>query len=302
MNIHCPICDNQASIKTIGNYRYTSALFRDTLRMECMECRAVFVHPMPSLQQLNDYYSHVWLIDNNVVSTTSESEFLYRLQADERIAYLKRHITLKPDLKVLDIGSGYGCLYDAFKQNVSERIEFHATDPSKLNQERLKSKHIKTFSSLNDIHHETYDIITLCFVLEHISTPISFLKKVRSYLKKDGYMFIDVPERDDIFKKNYEPHVFFYSQKSLKNLFDKVNLSLVHCTGYGLKQEEARQLFSTNEHNTIRMKPIMRKLKSIVSKIKNESLEHKQRKNLYDTYQLDQEGDNRWWVRCIVQP
>ena len=82
----------------------------------------------------------------------------------------------------------------------------------------------------------TFDFITMIFVLEHIADPVSFLKYLKKFLKPKGRFIILIPNVNDallnfynipVFKEFYYcmEHLFYYSPQTIQNLFEKVGLN-----------------------------------------------------------------------------
>lgn len=249
---------------------------------------------MPTLHDLDVYYKTIW-------TTVDDAATVYQIQADERVHYLKRHLNLPANAKILDVGSGHGLLYDAFLKNGFPKASFYATDPSPENLERLKKRGIQGFSDIKDIGNQQFDLVTICYVLEHVPNPVSFLTSIISYVKQGGYVFIDLPERDDTFKSFLEPHVVVFSEKSLLALAKKINLSVIHHTGYGPQ----RKLLIT-EQNRNRLFKYLDDLKykfelrlySTFFPLKTDDI---QKNRLFETFHFDEEGFDRWWIRSVMK-
>jgi 2-polyprenyl-3-methyl-5-hydroxy-6-metoxy-1,4-benzoquinol methylase len=68
-----------------------------------------------------------------------------------------------------------------------------------------------------------YDVITFNKVLEHVEQPIEMLKKAKSFLNKNGFIYVEVPdgemaamegkEREEFFIDHI--HVFSFTSLSL---------------------------------------------------------------------------------------
>jgi len=61
-----------------------------------------------------------------------------------------------------------------------------------------------------------FDVITLFHVLEHIKNPVKTLADLRTYLKADGTLIVEIPNADDFLlqiNKNYKD--FFWQRASL---------------------------------------------------------------------------------------
>jgi 2-polyprenyl-3-methyl-5-hydroxy-6-metoxy-1,4-benzoquinol methylase len=200
MQLFCPACENKIDAKLVSGYNYKHELFKNKKLYQCRVCGLIFVQPMPTFDELDFYYKNVWLKVEGAVPESKEAELVYQIQAEERVQYLSRHIKIPENVQILDIGSGYGYLYEAFQGKMREGIDFYATDPNQKNLKRLQEKGIRAFADIAEIKNRSFDLITLCSVLEHIPNPFSYLKMVLAYLKNDGCLFIDLPERDDTIK------------------------------------------------------------------------------------------------------
>ena len=82
----------------------------------------------------------------------------------------------------------------------------------------------------------TFDYITLVFVLEHISEPITFLKHLKTFLKPGGKILVVVPNIRDPLVSFYDipefrsfyyciEHLFYFNKNSISLLFEKAGLS-----------------------------------------------------------------------------
>lgn len=279
----CPVCSSSEGIRGMGQYKNKNAEFEGKQLLKCAACGVIFIYPMPSKEELDNYYRTTWLGEGSVMSVSPDSETVYGIQAVERAKYLDRKIGLRAGMKVLDIGSGYGMLIEALEKFGVSRDSFTATDPSPKNIERLRNRNIRAFPDIKDVQEKDFDVACACFVLEHVPDPLGFLGSIRGRVREGGYLFIDIPERDDTFKEVLEPHVFVYTKDSLKNTLERSGFKVLHMTGYGIKRSDIK---------TGLFKKIVRKIKGIFSSKKT---------GLYDQFKFDQEGDNRWWVRAIAQ-
>ncbi|WAC04346.1 MAG: class I SAM-dependent methyltransferase [Methanoregula sp.] len=249
---------------------------------------------MPSKSDLDLYYKTVW-------TTSEDVGIVYKIQAEERVRYITRHIRLPGDAQILDVGSGHGLLYEAFKEQGFDQIAFFATDPSPENLERLKKRGISGFPDIASIGDRQFDLVTICYVLEHVPDPLPFLSDIISHVKPGGYVFIDLPERDDTFKSLLEPHVVVYTEKSLLALADKTGLSVIHQTGYG----QLRDLLIAEQDGIKLVKDIRNFLSGAESRLFTALFPEKSddfmRKKLFETYRFDEEGPDRWWIRSVMK-
>lgn len=140
---------------------------------------------------------------------------------------------IKPSSKVLEVGCAAGYFLHALKDKVKTRIGLelnkeHAAFIKKKLDFKVYSKPIENLN----ITEAPFDLIVSLQVLEHVENPLSFLKAIASNLRKNGYLYIEVPNIDDALLSCYkikgytdfyfrEPHLSYFSAKTLKMLLDR---------------------------------------------------------------------------------
>ena len=67
-----------------GRYRGKSNFFNDNELYQCLECKIIFVYPLPTPSELDQYYKTDWLKDKDIMSVSKEMEITYQMQGDVR--------------------------------------------------------------------------------------------------------------------------------------------------------------------------------------------------------------------------
>lgn len=151
------------------------------------------------------------------------------------------------DLKILEIGAGYGETLNYLKR-VGVAKEVVGIELFKDNKNIEKYKDLDAFffgdiQTLDTSKFENYfDMIILADVLEHIAEPIPVLNKVKGLLKNEGEIIVSMPNIRHyssffkIFVKGnfqYEDsgifdytHMRFYCKKNMEALFLKAKFSI----------------------------------------------------------------------------
>ncbi len=136
--------------------------------------------------------------------------------------------------KTLDIGSGLGIFPKKLKNKKFKDISLIETDDVNINFLKNYLNFKKTFKKQSDLKNTKFDFITLNKVLEHIPNPYLFLKKYLNNLKKNGYIYIELPNidaRED--QVGYDREEFFiehhhvFSEISLILMLTKLNLKIL---------------------------------------------------------------------------
>lgn len=139
---------------------------------------------------------------------------------------------LKGKNKILEIGSGQGQACWWFEERGFDVTGIEPDDDNvkNINQKLKKGKCI-VGSAENFQINQKYDIIWMSYVLEHIIKLESFLEKIKNNLKDDSVFFIEVPNCEN--KSTLEtsinlvPHIFHFSQESLKNIVTKSGYKII---------------------------------------------------------------------------
>ena len=216
------------------NYSKTKVIFNnDMICIEkCKNCGLVFQNSYKQIDYLNYYKSR-----------PTESTLKWDATKEKRLnRIIDEIINISPHSKVLDIGCGNGQLLDLLRQNGlvdCHGLESNIEQAKYCRQKGLNVLDKKLSSSLYP--HESFDIITLIQVLEHIPEPIEFLAILNNFLKPGGKIIVEVPSYNNprillyrllgiknIVKKDFIiPHIYYYNDKSLKKIFSKSGFNVI---------------------------------------------------------------------------
>ena len=119
--------------------------------------------------------------------------------------------------QVLEIGAadGFAAEHVASK---GHKVSVYEASPNY--QERLKSIHnISVVSDVASLEKESLDVIYSHHVLEHIASPIKYLKNLRRLLKPSGLLFLQVPDLELQLVKYHQVR-----RKSIYAIFNPVTM------------------------------------------------------------------------------
>ena len=193
--------------------------------------------PRPNDSYLGNYYESEEYISH---SDTKKSLI-------DKMYHWVRNYTIKKKVKlinsfnsqertILDIGAGTGDFLAACATNGWKitGIEPNENARSLANSKILNSK-FQIHSDLEELNSETFNIITMWHVLEHVPDLNEYVKKSKSLLKPNGTLIIAVPNFKSYDANHYQEfwaaydvprHLWHFSRKSISELFAQENMKV----------------------------------------------------------------------------
>lgn len=197
---------------------------------KCNSCQLVFTFPQP-----------VSMLDVNDTKYDSIEEKESRLAIFDKV-YKRAQIQIqdikqyKSSGKFLDIGCSYGICVKAAKDG---GFDSYGIEPANSAATYAKKElHLNVFHGTLEkanIKNNTYDVITLFDVLEHIPDLDTFLKEVHRILKPGGLLVVQSPNVDSfayrVLKVHWNwllipHHLWHFSYASLSNVLYKHGFSV----------------------------------------------------------------------------
>ncbi len=237
--VFCPLCGTD-------NYREVYKEHGLLGIVRCLGCGLIYVNP-----RLKEPQKNYW---GDIDSYFREAKLLFEGRArHHRDPNYAQDLDLiseyKPSGNFLDVGTNMGFF---LKQAKNRGWSAYGLEPSPSLSE-LARKHlglnVKTAYLENaGFENSFFDVITMTDVFEHMPQPEKALTEARRVLKKDGIIFIKVPnglfnilklsllkltgklKEYDIFDST--EHVVHYSQKTLSSMLKKFGFQILRiCIG-----------------------------------------------------------------------
>ena len=231
----CPLCKSGLFLNAleVKDHAVSKELF---IVCKCTNCKVQFTNPRPKSDHIGryydfpEYYSH----DDSAKNLT---QLIY--QSIRKIA-IKRKVDLINSLvqekgKLLDYGCGTG---EFLKQAKIEGWNVSGIEPnekaSKLASQKISNK---IFSELDDLDsNQSFDVITLFHVLEHVHKLRKTVKSLLRPLKSSGYLVVAIPNPESYDAKNYGDswagwdvprHLYHFNSDAMKSFQEFFDLELV---------------------------------------------------------------------------
>ncbi len=216
----CPVC---ASGNIKDKYKLKSYLIS-----ECLNCSALFVGEMLTMDFLKEHYEQL------------DGDFVYEVDNEECINYYYQKIKteiekIKPNKgAILDVGCSSGVFLNQMKG-----WEKHGAEISKkmggMAKRRIgENVLVKSFEEY-PIKYNYFDVITLQDVFDHFINPYENLKKCYAMLKPGGLLVVKVHNISCLYARITgasfyaivpPSHLFYFNKKSLNMILDRAGFKI----------------------------------------------------------------------------
>ncbi|SHG53286.1 class I SAM-dependent methyltransferase [Flavobacterium defluvii] len=189
--------------------------------------------PQPDLENLGRYYE-----SEDYISHTDNKRSIF-----EKAYHFVKSIALKNKLnlinseqsqkgKILDIGAGTGDFLLTAKNDGWNVIGIEPSDRAK---NIAKQKGISFVEETASLENNSFDVITMWHVLEHVPNLENQINELKRLLKPTGTLIVAVPNFKSFDAKHYGEfwaafdvpiHFWHFSKKAIKSLFEKVDMKL----------------------------------------------------------------------------
>jgi SAM-dependent methyltransferase len=187
----------------------------------CSDCGLMRTDPMPTDEELEQYYRNEYRLDYQLAGTRPPKVHLVRSLrgAHNRAAALGD--ALKPGARVLDVGCGTGEFLKLAKDRGCEVV---GIEPGKTYADFARSEYgldvINGFWQEADLPEGGFDVVTCNQVVEHLRDPMAALAAMAQWLKPDGVAFISVPDMRPNQKPSFErfhfAHIYGFTPETLE--------------------------------------------------------------------------------------
>jgi 2-polyprenyl-3-methyl-5-hydroxy-6-metoxy-1,4-benzoquinol methylase len=198
------------------------------------EYQLLKTHPQPTLDRLGVYYEfedYISHTDGKRTLFEKTYHFIKRSAIKNKVQLIGSYQPLKG--KLLDIGAGTGdFLMEARKQNW-ETVGF---EPNEKAKSIAVGKGVEFADTIEKLESNSFDVITLWHVLEHVPDLAHQTAELKRLLKPSGTLIIAVPNFKSFDANYYKTfwaaydvprHLWHFSKTAIEKLFDHQNMNLV---------------------------------------------------------------------------
>ncbi len=204
----------------------------------CEECETVFLHPIMSEEEERAFYEAQfasYMKERGSPGETDPADHFEKWQPEARRRLQNLKPWLRPELRVLEVGSSTGFLLDAVAPHVASVV---GIEPGEQYREYANSRGIETHERLEEIEDRRFDLVMSYYVVEHLRDPVGELGRWRGLLDAGGHCAVEVPNVEDALVRYYQvpafdrfywqrAHYFNYSHRTLEMVLLKAGFSAV---------------------------------------------------------------------------
>ena len=207
----------------------------------------ISVDPKPSVDQLAEAYRETYRKDVQEYPSDYYVAFMDKRAVAQR-AFVSTHLQIDNTSRVLDIGCSAGSLLLSFR-NVTSNLEGYEPDVlmASVAHDRLPNS-ARILNELCDpaiLPANTYDLITLSHVFEHVLDPVIFLGHLLRATRPGGLVFIEVPNESisEVKRQVRAPfrgklHLSYFSPQTLERCGKAAGGATVKLSAYGPRASE----------------------------------------------------------------
>jgi len=207
----------------------------DFIIQKCNNCGFLFTNPRPFVNELGNYYKS----EEYISHSNTNKGLVNSIYQKVRQFTLKKKYKLVSNFhdkgSILDIGCATGEFLNIFKEN---NWEVRGIEPDENARKMAVSNYdlnIGVEDDIETIESNSFDVITMWHVLEHVSHLNERISQIKRLLKNNGILVVAVPNCNSKDAKIYKEfwaaydvprHLYHFSQDTIKPLFEKHNFEL----------------------------------------------------------------------------
>lgn len=197
------------------------------------EYQILKTHPQPTLDKLGSYYEfedYISHTDGKRTLFEKMYHFIKRKAIRDKVKLINSYQPLKG--RILDIGAGTG---DFLLECKNQNWEILGIEPNDKAKGIAVGKGIKFGDTIEKLESNSFDVITMWHVLEHVPDVEHQVAELKRLLKPSGTIIVAVPNFKSYDAKYYKEfwaaydvprHLWHFSKTAIEKLFDKQNMNL----------------------------------------------------------------------------
>lgn len=193
-------------------------------------------YPQPSSDKLPDYYKS----EDYISHTDSKRNLFEKIYHLVRVFSLKKKLNLvnaqaKNKGNLLDVGCGTGNFLNVCEENDWSVLGIEPDHSARAIANKKIGNKVFNSDELNKLEPNSFDVITLWHVLEHLPNPKEEIGLFKKLLKANGILIIAVPNYKSYDANHYKEfwaaydvprHLWHFSRTAISKLVSSQNMCI----------------------------------------------------------------------------
>lgn len=241
--VNCGVCNSNQWQKYASGKDYEYHVTEDEFQMvECQVCGNIYLNPRPSKEELSriyppNYYAYNYDAVINPLAIRAK-DWLDRTKVKQWL----NHVTSNRDsIRFLDVGCGNGRYLKMMHQLGVPKNQIYGIEMNQANIEHICTQGFQgyygTLENLeNQLSNESFDLIVIIQVLEHLDNPSEVIKSLTRLLSKGGILIVETPNTNSLDLKlfrhrywggyHFPRHWNLLNEQTLRRLATEQNLEV----------------------------------------------------------------------------
>jgi 2-polyprenyl-3-methyl-5-hydroxy-6-metoxy-1,4-benzoquinol methylase len=201
--------------------------------VECRQCRLVYTNPRWDDAQIVDSYVAV-------------EDPTYLEEREGRVLTFERHLRPlerlhAPPGKLLDVGAYTGVFVELATQH---GWDAWGVEPSHWAVEQARQRGLNMIEGplgSSDITHESFDVVTMWDVIEHLNDPFTEIQQASRLLKPGGLLVVHTMDICSRFARLMgrrwpwlmEMHIYYFSRQTLSAMLERAGFRVIRAVPQG---------------------------------------------------------------------
>jgi SAM-dependent methyltransferase len=243
----CIVCGND---EALPSFEKTGAGNRMYALVGCTQCGLEFIHPQPSVDDLNDCYQSDYFTKRTDRGYDNYFSPEIRKEIERVIALNLKGLkfesfedSIPGKKRSLDIGCAAGYFVNYIKDRKWEAQGIEISKPCTEFARNKLGLNVLDADYLTTHYTEKFDLITLWATIEHMPQPERVIQKAFSDLREGGMLYLSTCRRGGFnFMQlagqswryyNFPEHLWFFSLSNIKKLLRHSGFTMVRSFTYG---------------------------------------------------------------------
>jgi 2-polyprenyl-3-methyl-5-hydroxy-6-metoxy-1,4-benzoquinol methylase len=205
----------------------------------CLQCEFLFTNNFPANNSIEKYYN----TPEYVSHSNTKKGLINKLYHPVRKYMLNKKMKLickhsgKQTGRILDVGCATGYFLDIAKRNGWETVGTEKNEYALNIAKEQFGLYVKPEEHIYKFPKDSFDVITLWHVLEHLEYLNEIMEKIYSLIVSDGIVVIAVPNYSSYDARHYKKywagydtprHLWHFTPKTMELLAKKFNFRITY--------------------------------------------------------------------------